>query len=129
MAGLAECADIGSAAGSASSRALHAGESRLVESWSASREAGVFLEQKRGVADVAAGGAVAVLAASGAGHALSAGVDEPSLWTDTGSIDEVEVGPAGGGLGGRGAGDGVLRTLGAESDRGDSEVISNWAAA
>lgn len=101
----------------------------MVVSGSASREAGVFLEQQRGVADVAAGGAVAVEAASGAGHALSVAVDEPTLRADAGAIDEVEVGLAGGGLGGRGAGNGVLRALGAEPDGCDGEVIADWAAA
>lgn len=101
----------------------------MVESWAASREANVFLEQERSIADIAAGRAVAVEASSGAGDALSVGVDEPSLRADAGSIDEVEVGPAGSCCGGRGAGDGVLRALSAEPDGADSEVISNWAAA
>lgn len=48
---------------------------------------------------------------------------------DAGSIDEVEVGPAGSCGGGRGAGNGVLGALSAEPDGADSEVVSNWAAA
>jgi hypothetical protein len=90
-AGLAEGADVGLGAGSAAVGAPEAGEAGLVESRSASADAAVVLEEERDVADLAAGGGGAGLAASHTRHTLTLGVDEAALGADgkTGNKDEV----------------------------------------
>jgi hypothetical protein len=101
----------------------------LVVSRSAARDAAGVLEEERSVAESAAGGAVAGLAAIHAGNALSVGIDEATSGAAANSIEEVEVRLATGAGIGSSTSSAVLRTLGAEPDGGGGEVVSGGAVA
>ena len=101
----------------------------MIVSGSATGNTAGLLEEERSVAEVAAGGAVAGLAAVDAGHALPVGVDEATSGAAADSIEEDKVWLAAGAGIGSSAGGAVLRALSAEPDGSSGEVVSDRAVA